>query len=88
MTQIALAQEVTPVPDYTPLNRARLIAPGPVEVAPDVLQALSQPQMHHRAKEGVAKLMQAREQLSRLLGGQRLVLPHAQSGTGFPRGGG
>ena len=71
MTQIAPAQEVTPVPDYTPLNRARLIAPGPVEVAPDVLQALSQPQMHHRAAAGIAKLMEAREKLTRLLGEAR-----------------
>lgn len=82
MTQIAPAQEVTPVSDYTPLNRARLIAPGPVEVAPDVLQALSQPQMHHRAKEGVAKLMQAREQLSRLLGDPYDAVITTSSGTG------
>ena len=40
--------------DYTPLNRRRLIAPGPVEVEPRVLAQLAQPQMHHRAPEGVA----------------------------------
>ncbi len=54
--------------DYTPLNRRRLIAPGPVEVEPRVLAQLAQPQMHHRAPEGVAKLMQTRAQLTELLG--------------------
>ena len=53
--------------DHTPLNRRRLIAPGPVEVEPRVLAELSQPQMHHRAPEGVAKLMQTRAQLTELL---------------------
>ncbi|GGJ63504.1 aminotransferase class V-fold PLP-dependent enzyme [Deinococcus aquiradiocola] len=54
-------------PAHVPLNRQRLIAPGPVEVEPRVLAQLAQPQMHHRAPEGVAKLMQARAQLSELL---------------------
>lgn len=82
MTQLAPAQEATPVPAYTPLNRARLIAPGPVEVAPEVLQALSQPQIHHRAPEGVAKLMEAREQLTRLLGDPYDAVITTSSGTG------
>ncbi|WP_424949259.1 aminotransferase class V-fold PLP-dependent enzyme [Deinococcus sp.] len=54
--------------DHTPLNRRRLIAPGPVEVEPRVLAQLSQPQMHHRAPEGVEKLMQTRAQLTELSG--------------------
>jgi aspartate aminotransferase-like enzyme len=54
--------------DYLPLNRRRLIAPGPVEVEPRVLAELAQPQMHHRAPEGVEKLTQTRAQLSELLG--------------------
>ena len=53
--------------DHLPLNRRRLIAPGPVEVEPRVLAQLAQPQMHHRAPEGVAKLMQTRAQLTELL---------------------
>lgn len=82
MTQTAPAQDAPSVPAYTPLNRPRLIAPGPVEVAPDVLHALSQPQMHHRAQEGVAKLMQARHQLSLLLGDPYDAVITTSSGTG------
>jgi len=59
---------VRPPDAHTPLNRRRLIAPGPVEVEPRVLAELAQPQMHHRAPEGVEKLMQTRAQLSELLG--------------------
>lgn len=54
--------------DHTPLNRRRLIAPGPVEVEPRVLAQLAQPQMHHRAPEGVERLMHTRSQLTELLG--------------------
>lgn len=82
MTQTAPAREPAQVPDYTPLNRPRLIAPGPVEVAPEVLQALSQPQMHHRAKEGVAKLVAARAKLTRLLGDPYDAVITTSSGTG------
>jgi aspartate aminotransferase-like enzyme len=59
--------DATSTPGHVPLNRQRLIAPGPVEVEPRVLAELAQPQMHHRAPEGVAKLMQTRAQLSELL---------------------
>lgn len=67
-TQVA-ARVSAPDPSapHVPLNRARLIAPGPVEVEPRVLAELARPQMHHRAPDGVAKLMQARAQLSELL---------------------
>jgi aspartate aminotransferase-like enzyme len=67
-TETASASENPGPADYTPLNRRRLIAPGPVEVEPRVLAQLAQPQMHHRAPEGVAKLMQTRAQLTELLG--------------------
>ncbi|GHF31545.1 aspartate aminotransferase-like enzyme [Deinococcus metalli] len=70
------------LPAYTPLNRARLIAPGPVEVAPDVLLQLAQPQMHHRAAEGIAKLMEARAQLTQLLGDPYDAVITTTSGTG------
>lgn len=82
MTQTAPAPSTSDMPEYTPLNRARLIAPGPVEVAPDVLMQLAQPQMHHRAKEGVAKLMQARAQLTQLLGDPYDAVITTTSGTG------
>ncbi|GAA4003529.1 alanine--glyoxylate aminotransferase family protein [Deinococcus rubellus] len=55
-------------PPHIPLNRPRLIAPGPVEVSPATLLALAQPQMHHRSPEGRAKFLETRGKLSRLLG--------------------
>ncbi|WP_309569688.1 aminotransferase class V-fold PLP-dependent enzyme, partial [Deinococcus sp.] len=86
MTQTApapiTATDPDQVPDYTPLNRARLIAPGPVEVAPDVLLQLAQPQMHHRAAAGIAKLMEVRAQLAALLGDPYDAVITTSSGTG------
>ncbi len=70
------------MPDYTPLNRPRLIAPGPVEVDPRALLELAQPQMHHRAPNGVAKLMEARAKLTRLLGDPYDAVITTSSGTG------
>ena len=82
MTQTAPAALAPKVADYTPLNRARLIAPGPVEVAPEVLLELAQPQMHHRAKAGVEKLMEARAKLTQLLGDPYDAVITTSSGTG------
>ena len=79
---MAPAKDALCVPDYAPLNRRRLIAPGPVEVSPEVLHALSQPQMHHRAPEGIEKLMQARAQLAALLGDPYEAVITTTSGTG------
>ncbi|WP_198170403.1 aminotransferase class V-fold PLP-dependent enzyme [Deinococcus arboris] len=67
---------------HTPLNRERLIAPGPVEVAPEVLAQLAQPQMHHRAQAGIDKLMEARAGLSQLLGDPYDAVITTSSGTG------
>ena len=67
---------------HIPLNRQRLIAPGPVEVEPRVLLELAQPQMHHRAPEGRAKLIEAREKLTRLLGDPYEAVITSTSGTG------
>ena len=53
---------------HIPLNRPRLIAPGPVEVSPQTLLALAQPQMHHRSPEARAKLVETRGKLTQLLG--------------------
>ncbi|HHO55377.1 MAG TPA: alanine--glyoxylate aminotransferase family protein, partial [Trueperaceae bacterium] len=33
------------------MNKKRLFAPGPVEVPPAVLRAMSEPVMHHRTAE-------------------------------------
>ncbi|WP_291425463.1 aminotransferase class V-fold PLP-dependent enzyme [Deinococcus sp.] len=82
MTQTAPSAQPSDVHEYTPLNRHRLIAPGPVEVAPDVLLALAQPQMHHRAQEGIDRLMEARQKLTRLLGDPYDAVITTSSGTG------
>ncbi|GBF04986.1 hypothetical protein DAERI_030152 [Deinococcus aerius] len=67
---------------HLPLNRQRLIAPGPVEVEPRVLLELARPQMHHRAPEGVEVLMEARAKLTRLLGDPYDAVITTSSGTG------
>lgn len=82
MTQTAAKPQGADVPPFTPLNRERLIAPGPVEVAPDVLLQLAQPQMHHRAQAGIEKLMEARAQLTQLLGDPYDAVITTTSGTG------
>ena len=68
-------------PPHIPLNRPRLIAPGPVEVSPATLLALSQPQMHHRSPEGRAKFLEVRSKLSRLLGDAYEAVIVTGSGT-------
>ncbi|CAM4403861.1 aminotransferase class V-fold PLP-dependent enzyme [Deinococcus marmoris] len=67
---------------HIPLNRERLIAPGPVEVDPRVLLELAQPQMHHRSRDAVDKLMEARQKLTRLLGDPYEAVITTSSGTG------
>ncbi|MEF2278739.1 aminotransferase class V-fold PLP-dependent enzyme [Deinococcus sp. YIM 134068] len=67
---------------HLPLNRRRLIAPGPVEVEPRVLLELAQPQMHHRAPEGVETLQEARRKLALLLGAPYDAVITTSSGTG------
>ncbi len=69
------------MPDHIPLNRRRLIAPGPVEVEPEVLLTLAQPQPHHRSPEGIARLMSAREKLTQLLGDPYQAVIVTGSGT-------
>lgn len=77
------SSRLTPAPpsETLPLNRQRLIAPGPVEVEPRVLAQLAQPQMHHRAPEGIAKLMEARSALSALLDAPYQAVIVTGSGT-------
>ncbi len=54
--------------DFTPLNRPRLLAPGPVETDPRTMLALAAPQLHHRTPEARAVVLAARERLGALLG--------------------
>ncbi len=67
---------------HLPLNRSRLIAPGPVEVEPRVLLELAQPQLHHRSPLGIERLMEARAKLTRLLGDPYDAVITTSSGTG------
>lgn len=71
-----------PLPPHLPLNRSRLIAPGPVEVEPRVLLELAQPQIHHRTPQGIERLMEARAKLTRLLGDPYDAVITTSSGTG------
>lgn len=48
--------------------RPRLLTPGPVELAPDVLLALAARQLHHRSPEGRAAFKRARLLLANLFG--------------------
>ena len=56
--------------------RQRLLAPGPVGVPPQVLEALARPVIHHRSPEFKRLLLQVREQLSAVfrVGGEDVVL--------------
>lgn len=63
-------------------NRPRLLAPGPVEVSPDTLRSLSQTQIHHRTPEARKAVLEARANLSKLLGADFEVLITTTSGTG------
>lgn len=46
--------------------KPRLLAPGPVEVPPDVLEAMARPVVHHRSPEFRSRLLRVREGLARL----------------------
>lgn len=72
---------MAPMPDHIPLNRRRLIAPGPVEVEPEVLLTLARPQPHHRSPEGIATLKSARGKLTKLLGDPYEAVIVTGSGT-------
>jgi len=64
----------------------KLFIPGPTEVAPEVLAAMSLPMMGHRSK--VASELQRRisENLRRILLTKNEILLSTSSGTGFMEG--
>ncbi|AZI41944.1 alanine--glyoxylate aminotransferase family protein [Deinococcus psychrotolerans] len=70
-----------PLAPHIPLNRPRLIAPGPVEVSPATLLALAQPQMHHRTPQARAKFLEVRGKLAQLLGDSFEAVIVTGSGT-------
>lgn len=63
------------------LARTRLLTPGPVELHPKALEALSRPQLHHRTNQAKDLFMQAREGLRQAFSTQGEVLMLTGSGT-------
>ena len=63
-----------------------LLAPGPTAVSPEVLAAMAQPILHHRAPEFVALLKRVKADLKWLFQTENNVLILASSGTGGMEG--
>ncbi|MFQ5597801.1 MAG: pyridoxal-phosphate-dependent aminotransferase family protein [Nitrospiria bacterium] len=63
-----------------------LLAPGPTQVSPDVLLAMAQPILHHRAPEFVTLLQGVKEDLKWLFQTENDVLILASTGTGGMEG--
>ena len=63
-----------------------LLAPGPTQVSPEVLLALAQPILHHRAPEFAKILERVKQDLKWLYQTQNDVLILASSGTGGMEG--
>lgn len=68
------------------MRKFRLLAPGPTEVPPQVLQALSRPVIHHRTPEFEALFEEVRRGLQWLFQTRQDVLILAASGTGAMEG--
>lgn len=64
------------------MKKYHLLAPGPTPIPPEVLQALSQPILHHRTPEFEALFARVRAGLARLLETRSEVVVLAASGTG------
>ncbi|MDC4223430.1 MAG: aminotransferase class V-fold PLP-dependent enzyme [Candidatus Manganitrophus sp.] len=63
-----------------------LLAPGPTQVSPEVLLAMAQPILHHRAPEFAKILERVKQDLKWLFQTQNDVLIIASSGTGGMEG--
>jgi aspartate aminotransferase-like enzyme len=63
-----------------------LLAPGPTPIPPEVLQAMAQPIIHHRAPEYEALFADVRRDLRLLFQSKNEVLMFAASGTGAMEG--
>ena len=64
----------------------KLFIPGPTEVHPDVLKAMSQPMIGHRGSEYSALQKRLTEKIQALAGTKHPVLFSASSGTGLMEG--
>ena len=60
----------------------RLFTPGPTEVRPEILQALSTPQIHHRSKEASDLYADLQSKLQKLLYTEKPILLFTSSSTG------
>lgn len=60
----------------------RLMAPGPVQLAPEVLTALSEPMIHHRTPDFEQILKRVLQQLPAIFGTTQPVLMHTATGSG------
>lgn len=63
------------------MYRQRILTPGPVELHPKALEALSRPQLHHRSDEAKVVFKAAREYLKQAFSTQGEVLLVTGSGT-------
>jgi len=64
------------------MKKYYLMAPGPTPVPPNVLLAMAQPMIHHRAPEYEALFIEVRAGLKRLFQTAQDVVPFTSSGTG------
>ncbi len=64
----------------------RLFIPGPVDVAPDVLQRMATPQIGHRTKEASALQKGIHDKMQKFLFTQSRVMLSTSSGSGFMEG--
>ena len=60
----------------------RLMAPGPVQLAPEVLTALSEPMIHHRTPDFEQILRRVLQKLPPIFGTSQPVLMHTSTGSG------
>lgn len=68
------------------MQKKYLLAPGPTQVSPEVLLAMAQPVLHHRAPEFVKLFEQIRQNLRWFFQTQSDVLVLAATGTGGMEG--
>ena len=64
-------------------DHVQLFIPGPVEVAPEVLEAMAQPMIGHRSKEFSDLQREATEKMRKLMYTDNMIVFSTSSGTGL-----
>ena len=64
----------------------KLFVPGPIEVAEDVLQAMSTPMIYHRTKDASALQLECAEGMQKIMQTKNTILFSTSSGTGLMEG--